>query len=443
MTIKISISGGKKLSGIVPIHGAKNSVLELIPATLLTDEKVILKNVPNLKDVATILNLMQVFGADICWDKNEHTITIMTKDLKSCIAPYDIVKTMRASIYVLGALLGRCGQAKVSFPGGCVLGPRPIDLHIDAMKKLGANIEIINGDIVANVELINGKRQLIGAVIELLNAQGKTSHGGTVNTLLAAVLAKGQTVIKYASIEPEIDDLVQMLNLMGADILKKNDNGINTLVINGVEKLHGCEFSVMPDRIEALSYAVVGALCNGQVSIINTDTTKYEYALNKLKDAGVMLNVSGDKRVLNIDGEATLINAIDITTSPYPGFPTDALPQFMTMLALANGKSRVQENVLSDRFQCVPELRRMGAVTELDNKLQNVVYFTGVDCFSSARVMASDLRSGFALLIAGLVAAGDTRTEILRAYHIYRGYENFVEILRNLGADVEEQFYDE
>jgi len=443
MTVKISISGGKILSGTIPIHGAKNSVLELIPAALLTDEKVVLHNVPDLQDVSTICNLMFVFGADVQWDRDKHDITIITKDLKSFIAPYDIVKTMRASIYVLGALLGRCGQARVSFPGGCVLGPRPIDLHIQAMKSLGANVEIVNGDIIAEASNVDGKRKLIGSEINLLNAQGKTSHGGTVNAILASVLAKGQTIIKNASIEPEIDDLIQMLILMGAKIIKKQKNGVNILIVDGVDKLHGCEFSVMPDRIEALSYAVVGALCKGRVHIINTDTTKYEYALIKLKQIGVNFHVSDDCKTLTIDGDKSSFNAINIETSPYPGFPTDALPPFMTMLSLSDGVSRIQENVLSDRFQCVPELRRMGAVTEIDNKLQNAIYFTGINKLSSAMVMASDLRSGFALVTAGLVANGNKRTEVLRAYHIFRGYENFVEILQNLGADIDKQFYDE
>ncbi|MDR2933829.1 MAG: UDP-N-acetylglucosamine 1-carboxyvinyltransferase [Rickettsiales bacterium] len=441
MTAKIIIRGGKKLSGTVAIRGAKNSVLELIPATLLTDEKVVLHNVPNLNDMETICKLMECFGTEISWDKENHTMTLQTKILKSHIAPYEIVKTMRASIYVLGALLGRAGQAQVSFPGGCVLGPRPIDVHINAMGALGASIKIIHGNIIADAPKIDNTQRLIGGNMKLLNPQGKTSHGGTANAILAAVLARGKTTIEYASPEPEIDDLIAMLNLMGGKIARqKNTDAIETIIIEGVDKLHGCEFSVMPDRIEAVSYAVAGAVNGGVVKITNTDTTKYELVLQKLSDAGVIFEVADGGQTLIVDGEKTKLCGTDIETLVYPGFPTDDLPQFMTLLALADGKSCVQENITGDRFQCVPELRRMGAIAKVDEKNQNVMHFMGVKEFSSTSVMAADLRSGFALVIAGLTANHGGTTEVLRAYHIFRGYESFIENFRALGADIEKGY---
>ncbi len=448
MTAKIVIRGGKKLSGTVTVRGAKNSVLELIPATLLTDEKVILRNVPNLKDIETVCELMKYFGTEINWDKENHTLELQTKVLKSFVAPYEIVKTMRASIYVLGALLGRTGQAQVSFPGGCVLGSRPIDVHLKAMGALGASIKIIHGDIVANAPAVDGTdgvQRLVGAHMKLLIPYGNgTSHGGTVNAILAATLARGKTTIEYASIEPEVDDLINMLNLMGAKITRaKNADEVEMLQIEGVGKLRGCEFSVMPDRIEAVSYAIVGAINGGAIRIENTDATKYEIVLQKLKDAGVAFEVSDNGRTLTVDGERTKLRGTDVETWQYPGFPTDALPQFMTLLSLADGKSRVKENVTSDRFQCVPELRRMGAIADVDEKNPNVMLFTGVADLSSTNVMAADLRSGFALVTAGLFANHGGTTEVLRAYHIFRGYESFVESLRGLGADIEKTFAEE
>ena len=437
MVAKVVIKGGNKLSGKVRIMGAKNSVLELVPATLLTDEKVVLKNVPVLKDVETIVELMKAFGTDVQWDKENCTLTLQTKEIISNKAPYEIVKTMRASIYVLGALLGRCGSARGSFPGGCVIGTRPIDIHVRAMKCLGASVETIHGYIVAKVPTVDGETRLIGDVMDLLVTEKSghkiTTHGGCVNAILAAVLAKGQTVIENASMEPELDDLISMLNLMGAKIKRdKYDDGTDVIIVDGVDKLHGCEYSVMPDRMEAMTYAIVGAMNGGVVEVQNIDTSKMEYFLEKFKEAGVVFDDKGDSLI--VYGDKTKLKAVDVETLPYPGFPTDIQSPFMTLISVAEGKSTLCENVWENRFQCVQELQRMGANADIINP--NTVCFTGVESLDPTDVIASELRGGMALVLAGLVAKPTGYTNIHRAYHIFRGYANFAENLRNLGAEI-------
>ncbi|MBR1545053.1 MAG: UDP-N-acetylglucosamine 1-carboxyvinyltransferase, partial [Alphaproteobacteria bacterium] len=268
------IKGGKPLNGCVNIRGAKNSILELMPASILTDEPVIIHNVPCLSDISTLKELLENFGSKIEWNKEEHTLKIHTPEIVNIKAPYDIVKKMRASIYVLGALMGRCGEAKVSAPGGCVIGQRPVNIHLEALEALGANIEIHHGYIVGNAPVQeNGKKRLVGGKINgrvrVQNGVNITTHGGTVNAIEAAVLAKGETVIEYASVEPEVDDLINMLNSMGAKITREKDGNIDIIRIQGVDKLHGTEYSVMPDRLEAGTYAIAGIITKGVVEVKN------------------------------------------------------------------------------------------------------------------------------------------------------------------------------
>lgn len=429
------IKGGKALNGSVEIRGAKNSILELMPATLLTDEPVILHNVPNLSDIQTLIDLLSNFGTEVEWDKPNHTLKLHTPVVKSVKAPYEIVKKMRASIYVLGALMGRCGEAKVSTPGGCVIGQRPVNIHLLAMEALGAKIEIHHGYIVGEAPSMNGIRRLQGGIISGLvrhqNGVAITTHGGNVNAIEASVLAEGETIIEYASLEPEVDDLIDMLNKMGAKISRDVRDGINIIRIEGVEKLHGCEYSVMPDRLEAGTYAIAAAMTGGCIEIRNSDVSKMEIVIDKLKQAGVKITNTDNGFIA--DGRGIKIKAVNVEVSQYPGFPTDMQSQFMTLMTIAEGTSILKETVFENRLMYVPELVRMGAnITILGD---NSAKFVGVKELCAADVMASDLRSGASLAIAGLVADGETILH--RVYHIYRGYENFVENLRAMGADIE------
>lgn len=429
------IIGGTSLNGSVNIRGAKNSVLELMPATLLTAEPVILHNVPNLSDIQTLIDLLSNFGTSVEWDKENHTMKLHTPVIKSVKAPYEIVKKMRASIYVLGALMGRCGEAKVSSPGGCVIGQRPVNIHLLAMEALGAKIEIHHGYIVGEAPSMNGVRRLQGGIISGLvrnqNGVAITTHGGSVNAIEAAVLAEGETIIEYASIEPEVDDLINMLNKMGAKISREIKDGINLIRIQGVEKLQGCEYSVMPDRLEAGTYAIAAAMTSGCIEICNVDVSKMEVVIEKLKDTGVKITNTDNGFIA--DARNVKIKAVNIEVSQYPGFPTDMQSQFMTLMTVADGVSVLKETVFENRLMYVPELVRMGADIRILG--DNTAQFTGVKSLCGADVMASDLRSGASLAIAGLVAEGETILH--RVYHIYRGYENFVENLRSLGAQIE------
>ncbi len=429
------IKGGKPLNGVVKICGAKNAVLELIPAALLTSEPVILHNVPNLSDIAILKELLENFGSKIEWDKENHTMIIHTPEIKNVKAPYGIVKKMRASIYVLGALMGRCGEAKVSTPGGCVIGQRPVNIHLEALESLGANIEIHHGYIVGNAPLQNGKKRLIGGkvngLVRVQNGVNITTHGGTVNAIEAAVLANGETVIEYASLEPEVDDLINMLNKMGAKISREKLDGIDIIRIQGVEKLHGCEYSVMPDRLEAGTYAIAAFMTKGIVDIQNVDLNVMKVVIDKFTEVGC--KVIPTETGFVADGRDCKLKAVDIKVEQYPGFPTDMQSQFMALMTIADGTSILKETLFENRLMYVPELVRMGAKIKILG--DNIAKFKGVNKLYAADVMASDLRSGAALTLAGLVAEGETILH--RVYHIYRGYENFVKNLKNLGADIE------
>ncbi|MCR5506960.1 MAG: UDP-N-acetylglucosamine 1-carboxyvinyltransferase [bacterium] len=430
------IKGGKSLNGSVEIRGAKNSILELMPATILTDEPVILHNVPCLSDIETLIQLLENFGSKIEWNKDTHTLVIHTPNITNIKAPYDIVKKMRASIYVLGALMGRCGEAKVSAPGGCVIGQRPVNIHLEALEALGANIEIHHGYIVGNAPVQeNGKKRLVGGKINgrvrVQNGVNITTHGGTVNAIEAAVLAKGETVIEYASVEPEVDDLINMLNSMGAKITREKKDGIDIIRIEGVEKLHGTEYSVMPDRLEAGTYAIAGIITKGVVEIKNADVSTMTCVIDKLKEAGAKITITESGFIA--DGRDVDLKAVNIDVEQYPGFPTDMQSQFMALMTVANGTSLLKETLFENRLMYVPELVRMGANIEILG--DSLARFKGVKQLYAADVMASDLRSGAALTLAGLVADGETILH--RVYHIYRGYENFVENLSALGADIE------
>lgn len=429
------IKGGKPLSGSVKIRGAKNAVLELISAALLTSEPVILHNVPTLSDIGILKQLLENFGSKVDWDKENHTLVIHTPEIKSVKAPYDIVKKMRASIYVLGALMGRCGEAKVSTPGGCVIGQRPVNIHLEALESLGANVEIHHGYIVANAPEKNGKKRLVGGkingLVKVQNGVNITTHGGTVNAIEAAVLAEGETIIEYASIEPEVDDLINMLNSMGAKIARDRKGNIDVIKIEGVEKLHGCEYSVMPDRLEAGTYAIAAIITKGVIEVQDADISTMDIVIEKIRQAGGKIIPVENGFIA--DGRGCEIKAVNIDVEQYPGFPTDMQSQFMALMTVAKGTSVLKETLFENRLMYVPELVRMCANIEVLG--DNIAKFKGVERLYAADVMASDLRSGAALTLAGLIADGET--VLHRVYHIYRGYENFAENLRALGADIE------
>ena len=410
---KIVIAGGKKLSGTVQISGAKNAALPMMAATILASGQSTLHNVPHLKDVSTFSDVLRVLGARV--KREEHGLTIDTSSIEHFEAPYELVRTMRASIYVLGPLLARFGQARVSLPGGCAWGPRPVNLHLKAMEELGAQVEIQHGYIVAHSE------KLSGAVIDF----DVSSVGATANTMMAACLASGTTVIRNAAREPEIEALGAMLTSMGASI---SGVGTGTVEIRGVEGLHEVQERVIPDRIEAGTYMVATAITGGEVTLKGVRVDHMGAVIAKLEEAGVVIRQEGENLVVE---RTSSLAPLDIATAPYPGFPTDMQAQIMILLSLARGTSVITENIFPDRFTHVPEIRRMGANVKLD---ANVAVITGVKELSGAPVMASDLRASAALILGGLVAKGET--EVLRIYHIDRGYERIGEKLRRLGAEI-------
>jgi UDP-N-acetylglucosamine 1-carboxyvinyltransferase len=410
---KIIVAGGKKLSGTVQISGAKNAALPMMAATVLASGQSTLLNVPHLKDVSTFSDVLRVLGARV--KREEHGLAIDTSSIEHFEAPYELVRTMRASIYVLGPLLARFGQARVSLPGGCAWGPRPVNLHLKAMEELGAQVEIQHGYIVAHSE------KLSGAVIDF----DVSSVGATANTMMAACLASGTTVIRNAAREPEIEALGVMLTSMGASI---SGVGTGTVEIQGVEGLHAVQERVIPDRIEAGTYMVATAITGGEVTLKGVRVDHMGAIIAKLEEAGVVIRQEGEDLVVE---RTSFLAPLDITTAPYPGFPTDMQAQIMILLSLARGTSVITENIFPDRFTHVPEIRRMGANVKLD---ANVAVITGVKELSGAPVMASDLRASAALILGGLVAKGET--EVLRVYHIDRGYERIGEKLRRLGAEI-------
>ena len=421
---KIKIRGGKALEGKIFISGAKNAALPLICASLLTDETITLTNMPMLSDIRAMNKLLEQLGTrindfdDFVDGHATKTYSYRTRDIESVTAPYDYVRKMRASYYVLGPLLARFGKCELSLPGGCAIGSRPMDIHLSSLEKMGAKIEIRNGYIYANTD---GK--LKGAHIIFPGV----SVGATCNVLMAAVLAEGRTVLENAAKEPEIGDLAKMLNSMGAKI-----SGIGTavLTIDGVEKLHGTVHKVIADRIEAGSYAVAAAITRGCIELINARSETLRRPLQVLRDMGV--RVEEAETGIIIDAKGRKLVGQDIMTEPFPGFPTDLQAQFLALMLTAEGASMVTETIFENRFMHVPELLRMGANINVHGHASAIVRC--VDKLSGAQVMATDLRASFALILAGLVAEGETIVN--RVYHLDRGYEKLEEKLQSVGADV-------
>lgn len=410
---KFIIKGGYKLNGEVTISGAKNSALALMPAALLASGNYTFTNMPDLRDIKTMSSLLQDIGMMI--KRKGHTLTLDTKGVSKYKAPYELVKKMRASIYVLGPLLSRYGYAKVSLPGGCAWGPRPVNLHIEGIQKLGAHVELEHGYIIAKA------KRLRGTIINF----DVSSVGATGNILMAAVLAKGTTIIENAAIEPEITALSEFLIKMGAKI-----DGIRThrLEIEGVDELHTANEEMIPDRIEAGTYLVAGAITGGKIKIMKCNPEHLSTITEKLKEAGATLLIDSDTIELKAPKQ---IHPVDVTTSIYPGFPTDMQAQWIALMMLANGSSVVTDTIYYDRFKHVPELVRLGADIELN---KNIAVIKGVKKLVGAKVMSTDLRASASLILAGLVAEGTT--EVLRVYHIDRGYETIEKKLRSLGADI-------
>ncbi len=417
---KLKITGGVPLHGVVEIAGAKNAALPIMAAALLTQESLILSNLPHLADISTMAHLLGSMGVKIHIDGNKegsgHTLILHANKVNSTTAHYDIVRKMRASVIVLGPLLARFSEAKVSLPGGCAIGTRPIDLHLKALEQLGANIELQEGYVHATAP-----HGLKGAVIEF----PRVSVGATENILMAATLAKGETIIKNAALEPEIGDLAECLNKMGANI---TGIGTDTLTIRGVKKLHGAEHKIIADRIEAGTFAVAAAITRGNILLKGIEAKIMQATLDKLKESGTKVNESS----VGISIEGNDIYPFHAITSPYPGLATDMQAQLMALAAVAKGKSVITETIFENRFMHVPELCRMGADIMVQG---NSAFITGVDSLTSAQVMATDLRASVSLLLAGLAAKGTTTLN--RIYHLDRGYERIEEKLRACGAIIE------
>jgi len=414
---KLIINGGKPLHGDVVISGAKNSALPIMAATLLATDNVTIANVPHLKDVTTMMELLGQLGAKLVVDEKMN-VQVDANHVNDLVAPYELVKTMRASILVLGPMLARFGQADVSLPGGCAIGTRPVDLHLKALKAMGADISVKNGYIKARCK--HGRLQGKSLVFDTVTVTG------TENILMAAALAEGKTIIKNAAREPEVVDLAHFLTLMGAKI---TGAGTHTIEVEGVESLSGGSYSVMPDRIEAGTYLTAAALTRGQVTVRRVKPDNLLSMLCKFEEAGATLTIGEDWVTLDMHGGRPI--AVDISTAPYPGLATDMQAQFMAMNTVADGTSSVVENIFENRFMHVQELQRMGAKIRLNG---NTAVITGVDKLTGAPVMATDLRASASLILAGLAADGETTVE--RIYHVDRGYERIEEKLSMLGADI-------
>ncbi len=420
---RILIRGGNRLTGKLPISGAKNSALTLMPCALLTEEPVTLRNLPRLADVDSFGHLLNQLGVSTEIEGARpsdfgRVMTMRAGRLTSTEAPYDIVRKMRASILVLGPLVARAGEATVSLPGGCSIGNRPIDLHLKALEAMGARIELAAGYVKA---IAPGGRLPGGRV-----AFPIVSVGATENALMAAVLAKGGTVIENAAREPEIVDLCNLLLAMGASI---SGVGTERLEIEGVERLHGATYRVMPDRIEAGSYACAAAITGGSVELVGAKPDDMRATIAALIDAGVSVEEKGSSLFVSSDGK---LKPLTLSTAPFPGFPTDMQAQFMAMLCKGDGASVLTETIFENRYMHVPELARMGADIQVRGRTAVV---RGVDHLVGAPVMATDLRASMSLIIAGLVAEG--QTEVSRVYHLDRGYERLEEKLSAVGADIE------
>ncbi len=413
---KFKILGGGALIGDVQISGAKNAALPIIFATMLTDEKVVLRNVPKLKDVFTSFKLLEILGKTV--NKIDANVYEISGKIKEHQAPYELVKTMRASILALGPLSAKYGAADVSLPGGCAIGARPVNLHIHGLEAMGAKIAIENGYIKSRVD-----NKLVGTTIYL----DMVSVTGTENLVSAATLAYGKTVLQNVAQEPEVVDLVNFLRVLGADIVGE---GTNQIIVNGVEKLHGGEYSIQPDRIETGTFLVAGAVSHGCVTCHKTNPQHLLAVLAKLEEAGALVEYGEDW--IKIDMRDRELKPVNITTAPYPGFPTDMQAQFTLLNAVAKGTGIVTETIFENRFMHVPELNRMGANIELQN---NTAICRDCNGLSGAQVMATDLRASASLVIAGLIASGETIVD--RIYHMDRGYEDIELKFKGLGGNIE------
>ncbi|MDP5306053.1 UDP-N-acetylglucosamine 1-carboxyvinyltransferase [Paracoccus spongiarum] len=416
---QIIVHGNGPLKGEIPIAGAKNACLTLMPATLLTDQPLTLTNAPRLSDIRTMTELLQSLGAEATSLQDGQVLAMSSHDLTSQRADYDIVRKMRASILVLGPLLARHGQAEVSLPGGCAIGARPVDLHLKALEAMGAELDLRDGYVHARAPLGG----LTGAVVEF----PIVSVGATENALMAATLARGTTVLKNAAREPEIVDLAQCLRRMGARI---EGEGTGTITIEGVDALHGATHPVVTDRIELGTYMLAPAMCGGEVECLGGRIDLLAAFCDKLDQAG--LSVEETPRGLKVARSNGRVRAVDVTTEPYPGFPTDLQAQFMALMCMAEGTSVLEETIFENRFMHAPELARMGAQIEVHGGHATV---TGVQQLRGAPVMATDLRASVSLILAGMAAEG--QTTVSRVYHLDRGYEHVVRKLRGVGAHIE------
>jgi len=422
---RIRIRGGRPLQGSIAVSGAKNAALPLMAASLLTEQPLTLRNLPQLADIATMTHLLAQHGVGVAMNGDHpeaghtgHVLTLAAGDLTSTTAPYDIVRKMRASVLVLGPLLARCRQARVSLPGGCAIGTRPVDLHIKALQTLGAEIELTDGYIEARAP--DG---LTGATVLF----PRVSVGATENLLMAATLARGETVLENAAREPEVADLARCLVAMGAEI---DGIGSDELRVRGQPALHGADHAVLPDRIETATYAMAAAITGGELTLAGARPETLEAALVALQEAGVgVAPVDGG---LRIDGRGGRPRGVDIITEPYPGFPTDLQAQMMALMTVADGAAAITETIFENRYMHVPELSRMGADIRVNGA---VALVRGVDKLHGAPVMATDLRASVSLVLAGLAAEGETIVN--RVYHLDRGYERLEEKLRACGAEIE------
>jgi UDP-N-acetylglucosamine 1-carboxyvinyltransferase len=412
---KLLIKGGNTLSGKIKCSGAKNAALPMIAATILSDEKITLKNLPYLQDITTIFELLGSMGAEILLDENMD-FTISSFNLKDIEARYELVKTMRASILVLGPLLAKYGKARIALPGGCAIGTRPVNFHLDALKQLGAKIILKNGYIEASAKKLYGSK---------IRFDGVTVTG-TENLMMAATLAEGRTTLTNVAKEPEIIDLAEMLNSMGAKI---SGAGSDEITIDGVENLHGSEYFIPADRIEAGTYLAAAAVTNGNITVQGINPKRLMKVIYKLDDTGA--DISYDKDSISISMNKDRPRPVDVTTAPFPEFPTDMQAQFSVINAISSGTSNIYETVFENRFMHILELNRMGC----DIKVQgNHAVINGVSSLYGAEVMATDLRASASLILAGLCAKGETVVD--RIYHIDRGYERIEEKLNYLGADI-------
>ncbi len=410
---KFIIHGGKKLNGSVRISGAKNAALALMPATLLASGKYEFTNTPDLRDVTSMAKLLQTTGADVV--RNAHSLSINTFRVNKFEAPYEHVKKMRASIYVLGPLIARYGYAKVSLPGGCAWGPRPVNLHIEGIRKLGAAVKLESGYIVAKAKRLKAAKIAFDV----------SSVGATGNVLMAAVLARGTTVVENAAKEPETEALARFLVKMGA---KVEGIGTNHLEIEGVDALHPVNEEMIPDRIEAGTFLVAGALAGGKIKVTHCNPLQLTAVLTKLEESGASVKIDGDTIELRAPRN---IKPVNVTTAAYPGFPTDMQAQWIALMSLCTGSAVVTDAIYFDRFKHVPEMIRLGADITLN---ENAAVVQGVKKLKGAKVMSTDLRASASLILAGLVAEGTT--EVLRVYHLDRGYEHIEKKLQSIGADI-------